>query len=378
MWRSLHDAWWRLATQRQPRSFSDALACSALHLGSVAYQAAVALRNTAYDRGWAVQVRLPCRVVSVGNLTVGGTGKTACVELITKKLLARGRHVAVLSRGYGGARRDYWLQGKDGRVIVNGEGNAAADGLADEPQLLATHLEGVPIIVGPRRDRTGAIACTQFDADTVVLDDGFQHRRVRRDCEIVLIHARMPFSGWPVLPRGPMREPLTSLKRAHVLIITKADEAMETVGALEERLRSLSPDAAIVTTVHEPSTVHDAMTGASHDPKRLAGMRLALLSSIGDPEGFEATVQRLHATVGWHCALPDHYGYQPADWDAIRERVRRDRTEALVTTEKDWVRLQPIASRAGLDIPLWVLGIRMMVRSGEEALDDRLARLYIR
>src|SRR3989338_5929199 len=102
MWQSLHDAWWRLATQHRPHAFSDALAASALHAGSVAYRAAVALRNAAYDRGWRRSVRLPCRVVSVGNLTVGGTGKTTCVELITRKLAAQGRRVALLSRGYGG------------------------------------------------------------------------------------------------------------------------------------------------------------------------------------------------------------------------------------------------------------------------------------
>ena len=396
MWQSLHDAWWRLATQSHPRSLSDALACRVLQSGSLAYRGAVTLRNAAYDRGWIRQVQLPCAVVSVGNVTVGGTGKTACVELITRKLAALNRRVAVLSRGYGGARRDYWLRWEHGRLLVNGESAQTRDGfapfelqripfeairtgLADEPQLLARHLDGVPILVGARRDRTGEAACTAFGADVVVLDDGFQHRRVRRDCDIVLVHARMPFGGWAVLPRGPMREPLASLKRAHIMIVTKADEALETLSALGERLRSLNPDAELVTAVHEPSDLIDGLTGARHDPQRLNGLRVGLLSSIGDPEGFEATVRRLSATVIWHRAFPDHHRYQAADWAAFLKTMQGSRPDAVVTTEKDWVRLQRWQVASGKwQVPLWVLGVRMKILSGEEALDARLARLRAR
>ena len=378
MWRFLHDAWWRLATQSHPRSFPDALACSVLQTGSVAYQAAVRLRNLAYDRGWARQVRLPCRVVSVGNLTVGGTGKTACVALIAKKMTAMGRRVAVLSRGYGGVHRSYWLMSEDGRFTVNG-GAANADGLADEPQLLANQLEGLPIIVGPRRDRTGEQACREFSADTVILDDGFQHRRLARDCDIVLVHARMPLGGWAVLPRGPMREPMGSLKRAHVLIVTKADEALETVAALRERLRSFNSEAALVTAVHEPSSLLDGATGERQDPKRLQGLRVGLVSSIGDPAGFEATVRRLDAAIVWHLTFPDHHRYGEGDWAHIVETAQRSRPNAVLTTEKDWVRLQRTTHNAQrTTAPIWILGIVMKILDGEEALDARLAGLHAR
>ena len=379
MWQSLHDAWWRLATQSRPHSFSDALASRVLSAGSMAYGAAVALRNGAYDRGGLRQVRLPCRVVSVGNLTVGGTGKTACVELVARKLTAMGRRVAILSRGYGGARRDYWLRWQDGRLVVNQDIAANPHALADEPQLLAKHLAGVPVVVGAQRDRTGQIARAILGADTVVLDDGFQHRRLQRDCDIVLVHARMPLGGWALLPRGPMREPLASLTRAHVVVMTKADEALETLGALGERLRAFNPDAAIVAAVHHPSTLQDAWSGEAHEPQRLGGLRLGLLSSIGDPDGFEATVRRLHATVSWHQAFPDHYRYGVHEWTALVARVRQTRLDAVLTTEKDWVRLQPYAvDRLPSDVPLWVLGVRMKILSGEQALDDRLARMRAR
>ncbi len=379
MWQSLHDAWWRLATQSHPHTFSDVLACRALQSGSVVYGAAVAIRNAAYDRGWLRQKGLPCRVVSVGNLTVGGTGKTACVELIAKKLIAMGHRAAVLSRGYGGPRRDYWLRWEADHLTVNGASHAVSDGLADEPQLLARRLPGVPVLVGPRRDRSGERACREFAADVVILDDGFQYRRVQRECDIVLIHARTPFGGWAVLPRGPMREPLSSLSRAHIIMITKADEALETLGALGERLRSFNPDAAFVTATHEPTGLLEVMTGHLHDPKRLSGLRVGLLSSIGDPQGFEATVRRLHAMVLWHHTYPDHHRYHAADWAAIVGGGQGGRPDAIVTTEKDWVRLQPLTQhREAVRSPLWVLQVQMKVLSGEDVLDARLARLCAR
>ncbi len=380
MWQSLHDAWWRLATLDRPRSFPDALACRLLQAGATAYRSAVALRNMAYDRGWAASVRLPCRVISVGNLTVGGTGKTVCVELIASKLVRQGRHPAILSRGYRGPRRDYWIRWEDGRVVMHGlEAAASPASPADEPQLLAAHLPEIPVVVGQYRDRAGRFACEQLNADTLILDDGFQHRRLARDCDIVLIHARMPFGGWAVLPRGPMREPLTSLRRADVLMITKADEALETVGALRERLRAFNRDAVLVTASHAPTSLVDPLSGEAQPLKRLDGARVGLLSSIGDPAGFDATVRRLHATIAWHRQFPDHHPYRLEDWQAVAAAASSSRPDAIVTTEKDWIRLEPVV-RQGPPAPvsLWVLGIRMQLLSGEDDLDARLAGLHAR
>ena len=368
---SLHDAWWRLATQHHPQTFSDTLTCSALQAASLGYRAVVALRNQAYGQGWVQPVRLPCPVVSVGNVTVGGTGKTACVELIAKKLLGLGKQVAVLSRGYGGTRRDYWLRWEAGKLLIDGH-EASVDGLADEPQLLARHLERVPILVGARRDQTGRTACEQLGCETLVLDDGFQHRCLARDCDIVLIHARMPLGGAALLPRGPMREPISSLRRAHVLIITKADEALELLGALGERLRALNPDAVLATAVHEPVGVEEPLRGIVHEAARLAGMRVGLVSSIGDPEGFDSTVRRLGATVVWHRSFPDHYPYRQSDIDSVRQEADRTRPDAVLTTEKDWVRLR------SWSVPWWVLRIQMKLLSGEAELDARLAGLCAR
>jgi len=378
-WHALHDAWWRLAAQPQPRSLPDVLAASVLETGSVAYGAVVHLRNAAYDRGWLEQARLPVPVISVGNVTVGGAGKTACVELIAKKLIARGRRVAVLSRGYGGLRRTHWLRCDGGRLSVDGDAGAAADGLADEPQLLARHLEGTPVVVGARRDRTGALACGWFAPDALLLDDGFQHRRLWRDCEIVLVQARMPFGGWALLPRGPMREPLASLARAHVIIVTKADEALERLAAMNERLRSLNHEAALVSAVHEAVGLFEARSGQPQSVRRLEGLRVGLVSSIGDPLGFEATVNGLQAAVLWHRSFPDHHRYSAADVAALQEHVNRTRPDAVVTTEKDWVRLRSwIVDRGSWIAPFWVMEVRMKILTGEAELDARLAALRAR
>jgi tetraacyldisaccharide 4'-kinase len=186
----------------------------------------------------------------------------------------------------------------------------------------------------------------------------------------------MPLGGWALLPRGPMREPLTALARADVVVITKADEALELVGALAERLRALAPGATVVTAVHEPV---DCFEPASHErqaPSQLAGRRLGLLSSIGDPAGFEATVRRLHATVNWHRAFPDHHRYTPADWTAVLRQAGDRPVDAVLTTEKDWVRLAPVAAEAGAPkVPVWVLCVAMRILSGEAGLDARLAGL---
>jgi tetraacyldisaccharide-1-P 4'-kinase len=155
-------------------------------------------------------------------------------------------------------------------------------------------------------------------------------------------------------------------------------------------LRAFNPDAAFVTAVHEPMSLVNGLTGESQDPRELSGLRVGMLSSIGDPEGFETTVRRLHATVLWHQTFPDHHVYQSADWSALLRRVQECCPEAVVTTEKDWIRLQRWTARPGVDnrragvdagrrtVPLWILGVRMQLLSGEEALDARLAGLYAR
>ena len=265
------------------------------------------------------------------------------------------------------------------RLVVGGRDQAGHHSLADEPQWLARHLAGVPVVVGARRRRTARVACDEFQADVLVLDDGFQHRQLHRDCDIVLVRARTPFDGGRLFPRGPMREPLASLRRADVILVTKADEALGTLAALRERLQAIAPAALVVTAVHAPSTLTDGISGAVSAPQRVRGLRVGMCSSIGDPDGFEETLRRLEAVIAWHARFPDHHAYRQDDWARLVQRMTRERPEALVTTEKDWVRLQPIVS-AGLPspVPVWVLGVQMTILDGAQELHDRLARVSAR
>lgn len=389
MWRSLHDTWWRL-TLTPPQSFSDHLLDNALRGGVWVYGAAVRWRNRAYDRAWLRQARLPRPVISVGNLSVGGTGKTACVEYLASRLTAKDRRVCILSRGYGGRTgQPYWLLAEQGRLLLNGQTVADRDdlpphrhrwgGLPDEPALLASRLPGVPVLVGRRREVTGRQACEAFQADAVILDDGFQYRRLARDCEIVLVNARMPLGGWPLLPRGPMREPLESLSRADVVLITKADQSLERVAVLQEQLRRFAPQALIATAVHEPEGVRDWRTDDAVPLERVNGRRIALLSSIGDPEGFEQTLIRMGASVSSHARYPDHHRYQRPEWADLLRTAGACGAHAVVTTEKDIIRLQPFRDEAAAGgVPVWVLRIRLRMLSGEDELDARLAGVCAR
>ena len=377
MRRTLHDAWWRLTTV-PPDSLTDTLLGGVLRGGAVLYGLGVGLRNAAYDRGWLRQARLSCPVISVGNLSVGGTGKTTCVAYLADKLRRQGRRVAILSRGYGGrVRRPYRLLSREGQLFINDQQAITRDGLPDEPQLLAAQLSGVPVLVGTRREQTGKMATEACRADVVVLDDGFQYRRLARECEIVLVNARMPLNGWPLLPRGPMREPLSSLRRADVIILTKADQSLDVVAALQERLKAFNPTAVMATAIHEPEGLWDGFTSEPVALDRLANSRVSLLSSIGDPEGFEQTVRRLGATVVSHAAYPDHHRYELREWQQIVDAAAASGASALVTTEKDLIRLRHV-SRIQTAVPVWVLRIRMRLLSGDEGLDARLARVGAR
>jgi len=378
--RTLHDTWWRLATQDRPRTCFDILASAVLRVCSVIYRAVLVLRNSAWRFRLWKPVRVPAAVVSVGNLTVGGTGKTTCVEWVARVLTGKGKRVAVLSRGYGGRGGSYWLRSEGKRLLVDGRDAGDSSGLADEPKLLALRLAGIPVLVGADRAKSADIACERLGADALIMDDGFQHRRLARDCDIVLVHARLSGERWRLLPRGPLREPWSALRRAHILIVTHADEAPKEAEALRLRLRMLCPDAVVAEASHEPYALANVFAGQSVGLSELQGKTVALLSSIGDPEGFEASLRTLGAQTAWHHALPDHHAYTKEDWRQVCERIKSGPVEAVVTTLKDWMRLERIIkdAKGAAEVPLWVLKVRLKILQETKALDDRLSRLCSR
>jgi tetraacyldisaccharide 4'-kinase len=327
-----------------------------LRVPAAVFGAAARARGWLYDRRWLPSARLEAPVVSVGNLTAGGTGKTPMVAWVARELVARGRRPGLLSRGYG-ARA--------------GEGN-------DEAALLAELLPDVPHVQGADRVR-GAHALLERGVDVVVLDDGFQHRRLARDVDLVLVDATRPF-GLPrdgergaveaLLPRGLLREPVSALARAHALVVTRAD-GVRTADLVElrSRLERAAPGVGLAFAVHRAKRVR-SLDGEVRALEELRGRAVDLASGIGNPGAFEASVRELGANVGEHRRFADHHAYAAQDLDGLGDGERW-----LVTTAKDAVKLRRIAELARRSI--LALEVELEIVEGAsllEALLDSLPR----
>lgn len=307
------------------------------------------LRNVLYDRRWKRIHTAVVPVVSVGNLSLGGTGKTPCVEWVARFYRQREWQVAILSRGYG-----------------------ADNGRNDEAMVLEDNLPDVPHLQNPDRVAAAETAVEELESELLILDDGFQHRRLHRDIDLVLIDATRPPTRDFWFPRGTLREPVSSLKRASAFILTRCDQAPAAdVEALRAWLQSRWPQTPIATTEHRPLALIG--TGeAEQPPAWLAGKTVAAFCGIGHPAAFQATLEGLGATlVAWRC-FPDHHRYTRADVeDLTRWAAALPPNTVIITTQKDWVKLR-LAALA--DRPLWALRIGLQVRTGAEALTAVLER----
>lgn len=330
-----------------------------LRLLSLPYGAAVAARNGLYDRRILRQERLPCPVVSVGNLTVGGTGKTPAVILIAALLRDRGRRPAVLSRGYGGTSRAPVNTVSDGRRVLMGWREAG-----DEPLLIAAALPDVPVLTGAERVRTGRAAIERFGADCLILDDAFQHRALCRDLDIVMLDGLRPFGNGFLLPRGPLREPPGALGRAHLVIRTgDAGAAAPLPGA---------PSLPSFAGLHRPREAVEAATGRSVPLAALRGKRMCAFAGIGRPEAFRRSLAEVGVEIVSFRAFPDHHPYRPSDLEALRRLARQSGAEGIVTTEKDGVRL---ADFPAFLAELSLLRITMVVSPAEPFAELLFSRI---
>lgn len=279
---------------------------------------------------------LPVPVISIGNLTVGGTGKTPMTQWLCRGLTAQGRRVAVLSRGHGGTQAGVRVVSDKERVLIS---DAARVG--DEPALLARTLPGVPILIGKDRRLSGREALRRFALDALVLDDGFQYWQLARDLDVVLLDARCPFDNGFPLPRGLLREPKRHLRRAGLVVVTRAD-ALDRVGreTRQAQIANLAPDAPVFFASHRPVglvPVHDS-TAPMLPLDWLAGRPVVALSGIAQPRSFEGTLSTAGARIVRALAYGDHAYYAPHDVLTAREAVSRSNAEALVMTEKDVVK----------------------------------------
>jgi len=327
-----------------------------LTLLGAGYGVGMRLRNAAYDRGLLPVRRLPCRVICVGNLTVGGTGKTPTVAWLAGALREAGCRVAVVLRGYGGA----------GGVRVASDGAGSREDwrlVGDEAALLAARLPGVPVVTGADRHAAGRLALERFLAQTIVLDDGFQHRRLHRDLDLVLVDATDPFGGGRLLPRGRLRERVEGLCRAHGMVVTRAAEAE--VEPVRRALERLAPGRPVGWTTHRATALVELSTGRTVPLGALAGARVLGVAGIARPRSFRRTLAGLGAQTVECLIFPDHHPYGEPDRGAIGRAARQGGVEALVTTEKDAVRL---GSCLPVGLPAFAVRIDLEWLGGSERL----------
>ncbi|NBV84776.1 MAG: tetraacyldisaccharide 4'-kinase [Verrucomicrobia bacterium] len=322
-----------------------------------------------------------CLVISIGNLTVGGTGKTPVVELLARSLKDAGRHVAILSRGYKARKppilrrlQRKWL-GMDyrkTRVVHDGERLLLDSSVAgDEPFMLARSLGDVVVLVDKNRVRAALAAVRAFGCDTLLLDDGMQYAALRRRLDICLIDRQAPFGNEHLLPRGTLREPPANLRRASYIFITKCEDAENT--ELIERIRTFNKTAGIIECTHKALHLQNLYTKEELPLSWLKGRHIGALSGIARPESFEDKLTNLGAELHITARFADHHRFSPDELNHFISRcVRRD-LEAVVTTEKDSVRFphRPPST----DVPVLFLRVQIDILRGQEVWEDLMRRI---
>lgn len=347
---------WENAASPGPRPLLRALASG--------YRGALGVREWLYACRLLRSRRLGCPVVSVGNLTVGGTGKTPAVELAVRTLAELGYRPAVVSRGY--RRQTSGVQIVADTASIRLEPEDAGD----EPFLLARRLPGVPVVVGANRFEAARLAVERFGVTAVALDDGFQHRTLEKDLEILMARARNPWGNGRLLPGGPLREPVSALARADLVVATGA-ETLEDAREVTESVQRHAPGVPVVAARYAPVECWEAERMRPVALGQLDGLRLVAFAGIASPAGFRGTLRGLGVNVESLTAFADHHWYDEREVAALEAEAERAGVDGLVTTEKDWVRLR---TRRPFRRPLYVVSIKLDLLSGHEAWTAVFAR----
>lgn len=330
------------------------------------YSAIVHIRNYCFDIGYFKQNRLPCTVISIGNIVVGGTGKTPSVATIAKLLLSSGFKVSVLLRGYKRQSAEKIVIVSDGKNLL-----CSREESGDEAHMLARQLTDIPIIVGKHRHLTGETAINKFHSDVLILDDGFQHRQLERDLNILTIDATQPFGTCSLLPIGTLREPKSSIKRADIIILTRIDAAENNIVELKTELNQLAPKTPILESIHKPISLYLL----NHTEKNsmiplndLSGKRLLAVCGIGNPNAFVRTIEKQNPEKVEILAFPDHHVYSESDIQQINHKMVVCEAEWIITTQKDEQKFTSLNT----DLPIFVLAIELAITDGEKVLLDKL------
>ena len=315
------------------------------------------------------QVRLPCKVISVGNITLGGTGKTVLVEAIALFLKNSGRKAAVLTRGYK-RQRVYTEQKAQGPVSMDYRK------MGDEAYMLAQKLKDIPVIVDSDRVRAAWLAVDKFGADTVILDDGFQQWHIKKDLDIVTVDTISVFGNRHMIPRGILREPLSSLKRADVFVLTNSQyDAFKTQGIIES-LSCINPFAFIIESEHSPAGFYSLGKKEQILPVSfLKGKTVALVCAIGNPESFRDSIEKLGAKAGLFRKFEDHHNYKQKEWDLIAQDAKHKNISTVVTTEKDETRFSTLDLKK-YNFDILVLKVQLGLKEDGQKFYHRLLGIY--
>lgn len=328
-----------------------------LGLAAAGYSIAVRARNFLYSAGWLKAHHSDAAVISVGNITVGGTGKTPLVVWLCKQIISDSKfqisnsQCAILTRGYKATKNS----------------KLKTQNYSDEPAILTESCPEVKVIVNPDRVGGANEAVSKFRANVLIMDDGFQHRRFARDLDIVTIDATRPFGYGRMLPAGLLREPVASLKRADAAVITRCDQITESeLSQIEKKLESINPDMIIARSIHAPAYVQ-SMDNQEISIEHIKGKKIFAFCGIGNPDAFFNTIKQLGADVVGSKVYNDHHHYTDSCLAGIYEQATYLKADLILTTQKDCTKITRLAP-VQKDIPLAYIGIEIKFLAGEDKL----------
>jgi tetraacyldisaccharide 4'-kinase len=338
---------------------------------SILYSIPVKTGEAFYRKKIFKQKKLPCKVVSIGNITIGGTGKTPMAIYLAETLTGLGYKVVVISRGYRGGAE------KKGGIVSNGrEILMGPDSSGDEPFMMAARLNNIPVVVGQNRYNAGLLAIRNFNPDIILLDDGFQHRKLFRDIDILLLDSRRPFGNFHLIPRGVLREPVASIDRADSFILTKSS-SLDT--GIPDEIKNISKGHPVFTAYNAyyffkinknvvSTRTIDFTNEPSSDFSCMAGKKVVAFSGIAGNSHFRRTLEEFKCDLLEFFGYPDHYRYTFGDIERISKSVSDRRAELVITTEKDFARMD---GKFNFPVDIIVVGVKMCLK------DEKAFREFI-
>ena len=347
-----------------------------LYIFSLIYGLLVNIKLAGYKYGVFKRDHLDCFVISLGNVTVGGTGKTPTAQRLARDIRDMGYRVVILNRGY----RAKW-HGDVGIVSDGRRLHMDAAEAGDEAYMLAKHLPQVPVLIGAERAKTGRYAMEHFGAEVAILDDGYQHWQLERDLDILLVDAVNVFGNGYILPRGTLREPVSHISRADVCLMTKVDQAAEgSCDYIRKTVHHYNPKAQIFESIHQPrcfiplSDWYVNIAGEGIDVSLMKGKRIMAVSAIGNPASFEQTLSDIGAVIVESLRYPDHHDYTMSEMADVFQQAENVGVEAIVITEKDAVKIPADVAREKWSIPVYVICVEVTFQQEAETFKDMLRK----